>query len=523
MELIHKYLIETVQSYPGKKAIISDKKEISYGDFLKYTVALSDTLILEGLHRGDRIIVLLSDPVDLITACSAVIRSGGIAVPIQTTLPPSEILDIINRTSPFLIITNRSDYRLLPTLSTTTGQHPLFYDDEFLSQMSASSLYHHLSEFKDENWNKVLQLTNLKEFDYTFMDYNAITKELSVFTHQSILHSARKINPLTSLLTDSIEFITTPICNIIGFNRVIHLLTSGGTCVIRSNTSEILEYPSTILKHNCNTWYTTHETIMNALNQISSLMKDTSSRIKLIGIGGDDPIAFQDKQKILDVFVNAKIYLNYGPPEAPTSTILNLRNNLIQLNSYGAVAPSVELTSDTDGKILIRGPHLMAGNWKNNKIDKTRLNDTGWFTTDDLGVFDKKGELKIVYKKDDIIKINNAFIPMVDIEEKMRKLFPGCEICIIGIIDPLNVENEIPILCYSEKVGTRINRNDLLDAFKKHFFELNMVPFVKEIKEFPKAGNKILRYELKRLLFDNNILAEIENLKNEFSHHATNN
>ncbi|MDP2209122.1 MAG: class I adenylate-forming enzyme family protein [Bacteroidota bacterium] len=408
MELIHKYLIETVQSYPGKKAIISDKKDISYGDFLKYTVALSDTLILEGLHRGDRMIVLLSDPVDLITACSAVIRSGGIAVPIQTTLPPSEILDIINRTSPFSIITNRSDYRLLPTLSTTTGQLPLFYDDEFLSQMSSSSLYHHLSEFKDENWDKVLQLTNLKEFDYTFMDYNAITKELSVFTHQSILHAARKINSLTSLLTDSIEFITTPITNIIGFNRVIHLLTSGGTCVIRSNTSDILEYPSTIVKHNCNTWYTTHETIMNALNQISSLMKDTSSRIKLIGIGGDVPIAFQDKQKILDVFVNAKIYLNYGPPEAPTSTILDIRNNPGKLNSYGAAAPSVEITNNSNGNILIHGPHLMAGYWENNNLDKSRFNENGWFRTDDFILLDENGKTQMVYKKDDLAKITNT-------------------------------------------------------------------------------------------------------------------
>lgn len=516
MELIHKYIIETAQSYPGKKAIISDKKDISYGDFLKYTVALSDILILEGLHRGDRIIVLLSDPVDLLTACSAVIRSGGIVVPIQTTLPPTEILDIINRTSPFLIITTRNDYKLLPTITTDTGQLPLFYDDKYLSEMSASSLYHHLSEFKDENWNKVLQLTNLKEFDYTFMDYNIISKELSVFTHQSILYSARNINPLTSLLTDSIEFITTPITNIIGFNRVIHILTSGGTCVIRSNISDILEYPSTILKYNCNTWYTTHESIMNTIFHISSLTKDIFSRIKLIGISGNVPISFKEKQNIKDIFVNAKIYLNYGPPEAPTSTILDLRNKQIQLNSYGAVAPSVELKCDSNGNIMIQGPHLMSGYWKNNKIDKTSLNENGWFTTDDFGVFDQNGELLLVYKKDETIKINNVLKPVVDIEESMHKLFPGCEICIIGVIDSLNVENEIPILCYSEKKGTTINRNDLIDVFKKHFFGKNIVPFIKEIKEFPKAGNKILRHELKNILLDKNILTEIENTKNEY-------
>lgn len=516
MELIHKYIIETVQSYPGKKAIISDKKEISYGDFLKYTVGLSDILILEGLHRGDRIIVILNDPVDLLTACSAVIRSGGIAVPIQTSLPPSEILDIISRTSPFLIITNRSENKLLPTITTNTGQLPLFYDDEYLSEISTSSLYRNLSEFKDENWNKVLQLTNLKEFDYTFMDYNRISKELSVFTNQSILHSVRRINPLTSLLTDSIEFITTPITNIIGFNRVIHILTSGGTCVIRNNISDILEYPSTIVKYNCNTWYTTHETIMDTIFQISSLTKDTFSRMKLIGISGDKPISFKEKQHIIDIFVNAKIYLNYGPPEAPTSTILDLRNNQIQSNSYGAVAPSVELKCDSNGNIMIQGPHLMSGYWKNNKIDRTNLNDEGWFTTDDLGVYDQEGELQLVYKKDETIKINNVLKPVADIEESMHKIFSGCEICIIGVVDSLNAENEIPILCYSEKKGTTIDLNDLVDVFKKHFYDKNIVPFIKEIKEFPKVGNKILRHELKKLLMDKNILTEIENSKNEY-------
>lgn len=516
MKLIHKYIIETAKSYPGKKAIISDKKEISYGDFLKYIVALSDTLILEGLHRGERIVVLLSDPVDSIITCCAISRSGGIAVPVQTTLPHSEILDIIKRCEPFLLITSRSDYEMLPTFSNITGQLPFFYDDEFLSQMSASSLYHHLSEFKDENWNKVIQLTNLKEFDYTFMDYNKITKELSVFTHQSILHSARKINPLTSLLTDSIEFVTAPITNIIGFNRVIHLLTSGGTCVIRSNISDILEYPSAIVKHNCNTWYTTHETIMNVVNQISSLIKVTFSRIKLIGIGGDIPITFKEKQKLLEVFTNANIYLNYGPTEAPTSTIVNIKNRQSRLISYGAVAPSVEITNDTNGNMLIRGAHLMAGYWGKNNLDKSRFYENGWLTTDDIGVFNQKGELQTIYKKDELIKVNNTIKPVVEIEEKMETIFPGCEMCIVGIRDPLNIENEVPVLCYREEGEPTINRRYLLDVFQNQFIEKNIPLLVKEIKEFPKAGNNIVRYELKKYLLDNNILTELQNANNEY-------
>ncbi len=515
MELIHKYIIKTAQSYPGKKAIISDKKDISYGDFLKYTVILSDTLILEGMHRGDRVLILLSDPIDLIIACSAVIRSGGIAVPIQTTLPPSEIFNIINRTSPFLIITNRSNYKLLPSLSIITGQLPFFYDDVFLSEISSSPPSQHLSEFKDENWNKILRLTNLKKYDYAFMNYDSISKKLSVFTQQSILHSALKINSLTSLLTDSIEFITTPITNIIGFNRVIHLLTSGGTCVICSNSSDILEYPSMIVKHNCNTWYATYETITAAINQISALMKDVSSRIKLIGISGDIPIAFQDKQKILDVFVNAKIYLNYGPPEAPTSTILDLRNNKTQLNTYGAVAPSVEISGNTDGKILIHGPHLMVGYWNDNKLDKTQLDEKGWFITNDFGVFDKNEKLQQVYKKDEVIKINNALKPVIEIEENMKKLFPDYEMCIVGISDPLDINNEVLVLCFSEIEGTTINRSELLNEFQKQVNDKNILVMVKKIKNFPKVGNKILRHELKKLLLDYNIFAEIENMKNE--------
>lgn len=408
MELIHKHLIETVQSYPGKQAIISDKKDISYGDFLKYTVALSDTLILEGLHRGDRVIVILRDPVDLITACIAVMRSGGIAVPIQTTLPHSEILDVINRTSPFLIITNRSDYRLLPTLATTKGQLPLFYDDEILSQLASSFLYRHLNEFKDENWNKVLKLTNLQEYDSTFMSYDSISKKISVFNHQSIFHAARKINTLTSLLSDSIEFITTPITDIFGFNRVIHLLTTGGTCVIRSDTANPLEYSATILKHNCNTWYTNYTTMMNVVNQLSSLIKDTFSRIKLIGICGDVPITIQDKQKILGDFVNANIYLNYGPPEAPASTILNIKNSPDKLNSYGAVSPSVEITTDDTNNVLIHGPHTMAGYWEKHNLDKSRFNENGWFRTDDFVLYDEKSEPQLVYKRDDLSKITNT-------------------------------------------------------------------------------------------------------------------
>ena len=59
-----------------------------------------------------------------------------------------------------------------------------------------------------------------------------------------------------------------------------------------------------------------------------------------------------------------------------------------------------------DGELLVRGPLMMDGYWRQPKLSAETLRD-GWLHTGDIGVIDQDGYLQITDRKKDII-VNSA-------------------------------------------------------------------------------------------------------------------
>lgn len=96
------------------------------------------------------------------------------------------------------------------------------------------------------------------------------------------------------------------------------------------------------------------------------------------------------------VFPNAKVTMAYGMTEATSSvTFLSPEDARLELDAdstfAGNAAPGVEVTTDADGQLLVRGSSLMLGYVG---VDRTETFDAdGWFATGDLGaVGEARGE-----------------------------------------------------------------------------------------------------------------------------------
>ena len=68
----------------------------------------------------------------------------------------------------------------------------------------------------------------------------------------------------------------------------------------------------------------------------------------------------------------------------------------------GRTIPDVEVRIAGDGEILTRGPHVMAGYWRNPEATAEILHD-GWLSTGDLGRVDEDGFVYITGRKKEIL------------------------------------------------------------------------------------------------------------------------
>jgi long-subunit acyl-CoA synthetase (AMP-forming) len=73
----------------------------------------------------------------------------------------------------------------------------------------------------------------------------------------------------------------------------------------------------------------------------------------------------------------------------------------------GMPIPGVRVRIDDDGEILVKGPNVMRGYYKNDEANAGIFTNEGWFRTGDVGEMGSTG-LRIITRKDRIFKLSNG-------------------------------------------------------------------------------------------------------------------
>ena len=123
----------------------------------------------------------------------------------------------------------------------------------------------------------------------------------------------------------------------------------------------------------------------------------------------------------------------YGQSEAsPVIAVNRYGKDDNRIGTVGEPIPGVAVKIGHDGEILVKGPNVMLGYYKNPTLTAETIDADGWLHTGDIGILDGKF-LKITDRKKELFKTSGGkYIAPQVIENKFKESFLIEQIMVVG-------------------------------------------------------------------------------------------
>jgi len=264
-------------------------------------------------------------------------------------------------------------------------------------------------------------------------------------THATVLHNVVGACAWKHIDENTVALATAPFFHVTGLvHSFLSAIYAGGTMVIQRRWDP-LEAARLVERHGCTHWDNVPTMVVDLLSNPEALKHDISSLKWIFGGGAAMPEAIA--QKLFDL-CGVRYIEGYGLTETISQTHINPPQNAkkqcLGIPTFDTEALVVEpstlevLESEQQGEIVVRGPQLLTGYWKNQQAFEESWCEVGgrrFFRTGDLGRTDEDGFFYISDRLKRMINAAGMKVWPAEVEATMYKHPAIKECCIIASPD----------------------------------------------------------------------------------------
>jgi acyl-CoA synthetase (AMP-forming)/AMP-acid ligase II len=137
--------------------------------------------------------------------------------------------------------------------------------------------------------------------------------------------------------------------------------------------------------------------------------------VKLI-VSGGAPLGAELQRAVAARFPHAAVGQGWGLTETTACGAMPDRELGTVPGSAGRLMPNTELRVTAEGELLLRGPQTMAGYLNRPDATAELIDSDGWVHTGDLGHIDDDGNLFVVDRIKELIKVNALQVAPAELE-----------------------------------------------------------------------------------------------------------
>jgi len=447
---IEQYLVSNAARQGDKTALITDRRRLRYDELDDLASRLATTLAANGVKRGDRVLIFMDNCWEAAVSIFAALKAGATFSPINASTKADKLAYVIADCEPTAILTQA---KLMPVVNQARAadfDRPLFVAATTGPAGAPDG---------------AVAFESCLTAAPTGAPHGGIDSDLAMLiytsgstgrpkgvmmTHRNIDAAAESITTYLRNTPDDVILNVLPLAFDYGLYQFLMAMRLGATLVLEKSFA----FPQAIferIRQEGVTGFPLVPTMAALILQMRDLEPGFLPSLRYIS---NTAAALPPNHiaRLRELFPAVRLYSMYGLTECKRCTYLPPEELDRRPGSVGIAIPNTEafivgddgnpVRQGEPGELVIRGPHVMQGYWRNETATAQMLRPgpDPWekrLHTGDLFRADEDGFLYFVGRKDDIIKTRGEKVAPKEVEAVLHA-HPGiAEAVVAGVTDPV--------------------------------------------------------------------------------------
>jgi len=498
---LHVYLERAAAQWPDKVAIIDGDRRVTYAEILNQARSFAIGLTEMGVQKGDRVALFAPNCAEFAPVFFGIVMAGAVVTTLNSSYRELEIAHQINDSGTSILVAHSAMEQVVglarPSISgireTISLGGPL---------PGAKTFEDVIASARGDLPRVDIDADN----DLAALPYSSGTTGLSkgvMLSHFNIGANVQQMNLRDEIAIyqhDDVGMLFLPMFHIYGMFFMISSIAAGATITVMGRFD--MEAFLDLIERDRVTILPMAPPVILGLASYPGLATRDLSSLRWCLVAAAPSSA--ELQRRGSEVLGCTVIQGYGMTElSPVSHLDYAEDGMYEFGSVGTPFADTEVRVvdledgvtevplGEEGELLVRGPQVMKGYYKNAEATAETLTPDGWLHTGDIVRINADGRMWITDRKKELIKFKGFQVAPAELEGILLEHPDVADACVIG--KPEEEAGEIP-KAFVVAANDNADPDDIINFVKgkvANFKRISEVEFVDEIPKNP--SGKILR------------------------------